>query len=32
MFDVVLWRPEIPPNTGNLMRLAVNTGCKLHLI
>ncbi len=32
MFDVVLWRPEIPPNTGNLMRLTVNTGCRLHLI
>lgn len=32
MFDVVLWRPEIPPNTGNLMRLTVNTGCVLHLI
>jgi tRNA (cytidine/uridine-2'-O-)-methyltransferase len=32
VFDVVLWRPEIPPNTGNLMRLTVNTGCALHLI
>ncbi|MCZ7532842.1 MAG: tRNA (cytidine(34)-2'-O)-methyltransferase [Acidimicrobiia bacterium] len=32
MFDVVLWQPEIPPNTGNLMRLTVNTGCRLHLI
>jgi len=32
MFEVVLWRPEIPPNTGNLMRLTVNTGCRLHLI
>jgi len=32
MFDVVLWRPEIPPNTGNLMRLTVNTGNALHLI
>ena len=32
MFDVVLWRPEIPPNTGNLMRLTVNAGCSLHLI
>lgn len=32
MFHVVLWRPEIPPNTGNLMRLTVNTGCRLHLI
>ncbi|MEZ5176677.1 MAG: tRNA (cytidine(34)-2'-O)-methyltransferase [Acidimicrobiia bacterium] len=32
MFDVVLWQPEIPPNTGNLMRLTVNTHCRLHLI
>jgi tRNA (cytidine/uridine-2'-O-)-methyltransferase len=32
MFNVVLYRPEIPPNTGNLMRLTVNTGCRLHLI
>lgn len=32
MFDVVLWQPEIPPNTGNLMRLTVNTGSRLHLI
>lgn len=32
MFDVVLHRPEIPPNTGNLMRLCVNTGNRLHLI
>jgi tRNA (cytidine/uridine-2'-O-)-methyltransferase len=32
MFRVVLWEPEIPPNTGNLMRLTVNTGCSLHLI
>jgi tRNA (cytidine/uridine-2'-O-)-methyltransferase len=32
VFDVVLWQPEIPPNTGNLMRLTVNTGCRLHLI
>jgi tRNA (cytidine/uridine-2'-O-)-methyltransferase len=32
MFQVVLWQPEIPPNTGNLMRLTVNTGCRLHLI
>lgn len=32
MFDVVLHEPEIPPNTGNLMRLTVNTGCRLHLI
>ena len=32
MFDVVLHRPEIAPNTGNLMRLCVNTGSRLHLI
>jgi tRNA (cytidine/uridine-2'-O-)-methyltransferase len=32
MFDIVLFRPEIPPNTGNCMRLAANTGCRLHLI
>ena len=32
MFDLVLFRPEIPPNTGNAMRLAANTGCRLHLI
>ena len=32
MFHVVLFEPEIPPNTGNLIRLAANTGCQLHLI
>ena len=32
MFHVVLHEPEIPPNTGNLMRLTVNTGCRLHLV
>jgi tRNA (cytidine/uridine-2'-O-)-methyltransferase len=32
LFDIVLYRPEIPPNTGNCMRLAANTGCRLHLI
>ena len=32
MFNVVLFQPEIPPNTGNIMRLCVNTGCRLHLI
>ena len=32
MFDVVFYRPEIPPNTGNAMRLAAVTGCRLHLI
>jgi tRNA (cytidine/uridine-2'-O-)-methyltransferase len=32
MFNVVLVHPEIPPNTGNVIRLCANTGCKLHLI
>jgi len=32
MFHVVLFRPEIPPNTGNVIRLCANTGCRLHLI
>ena len=32
MFDIVLFNPEIPQNTGNCMRLAANTGCRLHLI
>jgi tRNA (cytidine/uridine-2'-O-)-methyltransferase len=32
MFHVALHQPEIPPNTGNLMRLCVNTGNRLHLI
>ena len=32
MFDVVLFEPEIPPNTGNVIRLCANTGCRLHLI
>jgi tRNA (cytidine/uridine-2'-O-)-methyltransferase len=32
MFRIVLVRPEIPPNTGNVIRLAVNTGCELHLV
>jgi tRNA (cytidine/uridine-2'-O-)-methyltransferase len=32
MFDIVLYEPEIPPNTGNAMRLAVNTGARLHLV
>lgn len=30
--NVVLFEPEIPPNTGNVMRLCANTGCALHLI
>ena len=32
MLNIVLYQPEIPPNTGNIMRLCANTGCKLHLI
>ncbi len=32
MFNIVLVEPEIPPNTGNVIRLAANTGCRLHLI
>jgi len=32
MFDVVLYQPEIPPNTGNALRLCANTGCRLHLV
>lgn len=32
MFNIVLVHPEIPPNTGNVIRLAANTGCSLHLI
>lgn len=32
MFDVILYEPEIPPNTGNVMRLSVNAGARLHLI
>lgn len=32
MFHIVLVEPEIPPNTGNIIRLAANTGCALHLI
>jgi tRNA (cytidine/uridine-2'-O-)-methyltransferase len=31
MFDIVLVEPEIPPNAGNVIRLAANTGCRLHL-
>lgn len=30
--DIVLYRPEIPPNTGNIIRLCANTGAQLHLI
>ena len=32
MFHVVLYEPEIPPNTGNVIRLCANTGCQLHLV
>lgn len=32
MFRVLLWQPEIPPNTGNIIRLCANTGAQLHLI
>jgi tRNA (cytidine/uridine-2'-O-)-methyltransferase len=32
MFHIVLVEPEIPPNTGNVIRLAANTGCMLHLV
>jgi len=32
MFDVVLYRPEIPPNTGNVIRLCANSGARLHLV
>ncbi len=32
MFDIVLYQPEIPPNTGNIIRLCANSGARLHLI
>lgn len=32
MFHIVLYQPEIPPNTGNVIRLAANTGAQLHLV
>ncbi len=32
MFDVILYQPQIPPNTGNAIRLCANTGARLHLI
>ena len=32
MFHVILFQPEIPPNTGNIIRLCANSGCDLHLI
>ena len=32
MFQIILFEPEIPPNTGNIIRLCANTGCTLHLV
>ncbi len=32
MFHVILHEPQIPPNTGNIIRLCANTGCRLHLV
>jgi tRNA (cytidine/uridine-2'-O-)-methyltransferase len=32
MIEIVLYEPEIPPNTGNVMRIAANTGARLHLV
>ena len=32
MIDIILYQPEIPPNTGNVIRLAANTGARLHLV
>jgi len=32
MFEIVLHQPEIPPNTGNILRLCGNSGCRLHLV
>ena len=32
MFHIILLEPEIPPNTGNVIRLCANTGCELHLV
>jgi tRNA (cytidine/uridine-2'-O-)-methyltransferase len=32
MFNIILYQPEIPPNTGNIIRLCANTGSQLHLI
>jgi len=32
MFHIILYQPEIPPNTGNIIRLCANTGSRLHLI
>lgn len=32
MFEIALFEPEIPPNTGNVIRLCANSGCRLHLV
>jgi tRNA (cytidine/uridine-2'-O-)-methyltransferase len=32
VFHLILYQPQIPPNTGNIIRLCANTGCRLHLI
>lgn len=32
MLEIVLYEPEIPPNTGNVIRLCANTGCRMHLV
>ena len=32
MLEIVLFEPEIPPNTGNVIRLCANTGCRMHLV
>lgn len=32
MFHIILYQPEIPPNTGNIIRLCANTGARLHLV
>ena len=32
MFSLILYQPEIPPNTGNIIRLCANTGVALHLV
>lgn len=32
MLEIVLYQPEIPPNTGNVIRLSANAGCRLHLV
>src|SRR5690348_10878959 len=32
VFNIILYQPEIPPNTGNIIRLCANTGARLHLV